>query len=366
MSPPARAVPATTNIDRFTTSGHIAEYAYFATQLDGTHPYVRVVFVDVPSAPFELLPAGATIERCVTTDVGVTVLAHHDDATIHIEALPRATTIQVATTTHAGADELAEQIRRRLPDPPGDTASVRIWHHNDGRPPTATDRSIEAPCWADIAPNYPPAARASVAALVRLRAPVANGKLVLWHGPPGTGKTTALRALMREWGDWCEPQYIADPERFFGEPAYMAHVLTTAAAPHANPTLTRAGRPEAVWRLLIAEDCDEYLRASARRDAGAALGRLLNLADGILGQGMNVLVLLTTNEEISELHPALVRPGRCLATVHFSPFDVREAAEWLGENVGQSMTLAELLEHRGDLARITAAPPALDGIGQYL
>jgi hypothetical protein len=26
------------------------------------------------------------------------------------------------------------------------------------------------------------------------------------------------------------------------------------------------------WQLVVAEDCDEYLRATARRDAGAASG----------------------------------------------------------------------------------------------
>lgn len=81
---------------------------------------------------------------------------------------------------------------------------------------------------------------------------------------------------------------------------------------------------------------------------------------------MNVLVLLTTNEETSRLHPALVRPGRCLAAVEFPAFDARQAAEWLGGPVNQGMTLAELLEYRGDLTRFGAPPPRRDLIGQYL
>lgn len=117
---------------------------------------------------------------------------------------------------------------------------------------------------------------------------------------------------------------------------------------------------------MIAEDTDEYLRASARRDAGAALGRLLNLADGILGQGMNVLILLTTNEETARLHPALIRPGRCLAAVEFSPFDVREGSAWLNAPVEVPVTLAELLEKRGDLSRLGTGIPMLPATGQYL
>ena len=68
-----------------------------------------------------------------------------------------------------------------------------------------------------------------------------------------------------------------------------------------GPRLAGPGHPDAVWRLIIAEDSDGYLRCSARRDAGDALGRLLNLGDGVLGQGMNALALLTTNEETSRI-----------------------------------------------------------------
>lgn len=366
MSGSARAIPATIAIDRLTSTGDLTEFAQFEHQLDGTQPYVRVVRFDTACAPFGLVPINANIERCVTTDNSVTVLAVLDGATIHVAALPRSTTVRVTATTYARADQLAEELRAKAPNPPSGTVSVRIWYHNGDRPATSSDRTLDVPLWIDIAQNYPEAVRDSLDQVVALERPVGMGKLVLWHGPPGTGKTTALRALMRSWSDWCQPQYLADPERFFGEPAYMAQVLTTAPVARLGPSLTRAGRPEAIWRLVIAEDTDEYLRASARRDAGAALGRLLNLADGILGQGMNVLVLLTTNEETSRLHPALVRPGRCLGVVEFSVFDASQASAWLGTRVTRPMTLAELLEERGDLSRIGPRSRPLESTGQYL
>ncbi|MGH3848195.1 MAG: AAA family ATPase, partial [Pseudonocardiaceae bacterium] len=229
------------------------------------------------------------------------------------------------------------------------------------------DRRLSVPWWSEVERNYPGATRRRLEELMDVVRPDSIGKLILLHGPPGTGKTTAVRSLVREWEPWSAAQYISDPERFFGDPGYIAEVLTVPESPRTGPTLRRATETEELWRLIIAEDCDEYLRASARRDAGAALGRLLNLTDGLLGQGMNAVVLLTTNEEVSRLHPALTRPGRCLARVEFVPFDADEARSWLnGKHVEGSHTLAELLELRGDLGRIGGhvEPPAL--VGQYL
>ena len=42
---------------------------------------------------------------------------------------------------------------------------------------------------------------------------------------------------------------------------------------------------EGRWRLLLLEDCDELIGADAKRASGQALSRLLNLTDGLLGQG---------------------------------------------------------------------------------
>jgi hypothetical protein len=99
----------------------------------------------------------------------------------------------------------------------------------------------------------------------------------------------------------------------------------------------------------VAEDSDQFLHANAAHDAGPSLGRLLNFSDGILGQGCNTLFLITTNEPIGKLHPALIRPGRCLAQMEFGKFSASEASQWLdnGKSVG-TKSLAELIEIRGE------------------
>jgi len=79
----------------------------------------------------------------------------------------------------------------------------------------------------------------------------------------------------------------------------------------------------------VVEDADELLRADAKRSSGQAMARLLNLADGFIGQGLELLILLSTNEPVGRLHPATRRPGRCLADIEFKPLSEAEANAWL-------------------------------------
>jgi hypothetical protein len=77
------------------------------------------------------------------------------------------------------------------------------------------------------------------------------------------------------------------------------------------------------------------------------VSRLLNLVDGLIGQGLRVLVLVTGNEPLRHLHPALSRPGRCASIVEFHPFSEAEAAAWLVDrghkrNCVGGCTLADL------------------------
>jgi len=80
---------------------------------------------------------------------------------------------------------------------------------------------------------------------------------------------------------------------------------------------------------------------------GQGLSRFLNVVDGLIGQGLRVLVLVTTNEPIRRLHPAVARPGRSAANVEFQPLTAEEANAWLegherDERVTADTTIAEL------------------------
>jgi hypothetical protein len=233
---------------------------------------------------------------------------------------------------------------------------VRIEFWTQGRGgPYSVPRTIEVPSWAEIAANYPREVRGEVAALLDEGwCPAGAGRLLLWYGPPGTGKTHALRALAWHWRNWCSAHYITDPEAFFGSSEYMLDVLT--AGEEDDDEDERLPR----WRLLVLEDTGELLTSDAKARTGQGLSRFLNVVDGLIGQGLRVVVLVTTNEPLGSIHPAAARPGRCAARIEFPAFPVEEAREWLAAHghdavPGGGETLADLY---GRLSGVVVRPRA--------
>jgi hypothetical protein len=264
----------------------------------------------------------------------------------------------VAGRSQEDVEATLTRLRERLPSPDPSSAhevTVTFWTYGPHGPQPAW-RSIAVPGWDEIEANYASQTRGQLERLMRGFEPARGGQLVLWHGRPGTGKTFALRALAWEWRAWCEFHYIVDPDSFFGahadylmgvllQPGYMEmaahprHGIVVGSS-RVGAALARFEEGEAEdedggkkpWRVLLLEDTGELLSADARVLMGQGLSRFLNVVDGLIGQGLRVLALVTTNEEIRRLHPAVARPGRAAANVEFAPLSSDEAGAWLAEH----------------------------------
>jgi hypothetical protein len=292
-----------------------------------------------PVLPYSTATARTQSRSCAVLDLERVV----GDACLATVDLKRETVwVRIATAEQPAAAEAERWLRGcfepdivKEDEPP--RVPVSFWSY--GGCGTQVTRSIAVPVWSDIAGNYPRTVREGLERLFAAgHRPGDAGQLALWHGDPGTGKTYALRTLAWAWREWCDLHYVTDPDQFFGTRAdYMMEVLLDEDDDDAER-----------WRLLVLEDTGDLLTNDG--GGGAGLSRLLNVVDGIVGQGLRVLVMVTTNEPPARLHPAVSRPGRCASRVEFTPFEPDEAEAWLERHgappgVPPHPTLARLYAH---------------------
>lgn len=173
----------------------------------------------------------------------------------------------------------------------------------------------------------------------RLNKPYDKG-IILFHGDPGTGKTSYLKYLTR---------LIENKEILFVPPS-MAESM---AEPSIIPFLM-----EHKNSVLIIEDAE---RVIADREIGngssIAVSNLLNLTDGILGDCLNIQIIATFNMKREKIDQALLRKGRLIAEHKFGKLSVDDSnslLKYLNKDVTtkEPMVLADIYNIDEELYKV--------------
>ena len=328
--------------------------------IGGDEPWARTVRLQRVRRETSLLPAGRQPVRTARASSLTEHLVRGEGWTLVVRRWGDVAVLVVTARDETTGQAVLDEVTDGACEPPTlDDGSVPFgfWHLG-AQGPVRNERNVSVAPWARIRRNYPRTAASALDELVDMGRGRPSGRLLLLHGPPGTGKTTVLRALAYEWREWCSLELVLDPEQLFGSAGYLMSLV-----------LGDDDVDTSKWRMLVLEDCDELIRADAKAGTGQALARLLNLTDGIIGQGTSVLVAITTNEPLARLHPAVVRAGRCLAEVEIGLLLPDECRHWLGRPAPipeAGLSLAELFAMSAQLTVVRNTRSADVAVGQYL
>lgn len=215
---------------------------------------------------------------------------------------------------------------------------------------------LNCPVWSDIRCNYQSPLREDLSNVVSSESPWSRGKLLILHGSSGTGKTTFIRSLMMAWRDRFNMIVTADPEVFSNTPDYYLNLCNLDELDEFDGVggdykeSPEEGEDGAKRRnLIVMEDSADLVITESRGTHASKISKLLNMTDGLFGQGREDIFVVTFNEKVDAIDPAFLRPGRCIASLEFENFNCENANQWLRargieKKVRDEVSLAHLYE----------------------
>ena len=155
--------------------------------------------------------------------------------------------------------------------------------------------------------------------------------LFIFHGQPGTGKTTYIKYLAHLFGG--KRMFIFIPTMN----------LETLVSPQLLPILL-----DHKDSILVLEDAEKAVVSRENQLGNESLvSTLLNIGDGILGSMLNLSLVVTFNTKKDKIDSALLRKGRLLYEYEFKPLDIPDAKKLITKlgsehKVTEPMTVADI------------------------
>jgi len=173
--------------------------------------------------------------------------------------------------------------------------------------------------------------------------------LTLFHGDPGTGKTTYIRHLIKKikMNDK-NNNILYFPPTMVGsitEPGFINFISEWVADSKGK-------------NYLLIEDAEPLLE-SRNQSRNIGITNLLNLTDGILNDVLSIQIIATFNTNLKNVDDALLRPERLLARKEFRELTEKKAlilAKEIGVNVELikgNMSLADIYSLKKETKPLT-------------
>lgn len=158
--------------------------------------------------------------------------------------------------------------------------------------------------------------------------------LYMFHGPPGTGKSTYIKYLS---------SVLKKDVIFF--PTGLVGNLT-------NPDIINLLIKKQNC-ILILEDAEKAIIKREVNSEASLVSSLLNMTDGILGDVLKLNVIVTYNCKRTEIDEALLRKGRLKAEHSFMPLSVDNVNKIskkynLKIDTKEEMTIADIFNYKKD------------------